>query len=183
MINTTTPTAVEEESQVADKPATKKSPATKPRAAKKSPAKPKAAKKSPAAKKKAVAKKVVRKSAQAKKSKTAASKATEKTKPAKETKQPKLPKQTKQKVSKPKTSKTDKPKKPKLVRDSFTMPAQEYAVLGQVKKTCHAGGMAIKKSELLRIGIAQLAAMDMKKLKAAQAALTPLRAGRPKKHK
>lgn len=34
MINTTTPTAVAEESQVADKPATKKSPATKPRAAK-----------------------------------------------------------------------------------------------------------------------------------------------------
>ena len=167
MINTATPTAAAEEPQVVDKPAAKKSPATK----------PKAAKKSPAARKKAVAKKVVRKSVQAKKPKSAASKATEKTKPVKETKQ------TKQKLTKPKTSKADKPKKPKLVRDSFTMPEQEYALLGQVKKTCHAGGLDIKKSELLRIGVAQLAAMGLKKIKAAQTALTPLRAGRPKKQK
>ena len=173
MINTATPTAAAEEPQVTDKATTKKSPATKPRAAKKS----------PAAKKKTAAKKVARKSVLAKKSKPAASKATEKAKPVKETKQPKQPKQTKQKVTKPKTSKAGKPKKPKLVRDSFTMPVQEYAVLGQVKKICHAGGMDIKKSELLRIGIAQLATMGLKKLKTAQAALTPLRAGRPKKHK
>jgi hypothetical protein len=164
---------------VADNPAGKKSPAIKPRAAKKS----------PATKKKTVAKKVARKSVQAKKPKPAASKATEKSKPgkkSKQAKQPKQPKQTKQpkqKVTKPKTAKVDKPKKPKMVRDSFTMPEQEYALLGQVKKTCHAGGMDIKKSELLRIGVAQLVAMDIKKLKAAQAALTPLRAGRPKKHK
>jgi hypothetical protein len=170
MINTATPTAAAEEPQVTDKATTKKSPATKPRAAKKS----------PAAKKKTAAKKVARKSVLAKKSKPAASKATEKAKPVKETKQPK---QTKQKVIKPKTSKAGKPKKPKLVRDSFTMPEQEYAVLGQVKKICHAGGLDIKKSELLRIGIAQLAAMGLKKLKTAQAALTPLRAGRPKKQK
>ena len=170
MINTATPTAAAEEPQVTDKATTKKSPATKPRAAKKS----------PAAKKKTAAKKVARKSVLAKKSKPAASKATEKAKPVKETKQPK---QTKQKVIKPKTSKAGKPKKPKLVRDSFTMPEQEYAVLGEVKKICHAGGMDIKKSELLRIGIAQLAAMGLKKLKTAQAALTPLRAGRPKKQK
>jgi hypothetical protein len=88
-----------------------------------------------------------------------------------------------QKAAKPKAAKPDKLKKPKLVRDSFTMPEQEYAVLGQVKKTCHAGGITIKKSELLRIGVAQLASMDLKKLKAAQAALTPLKAGRPKKSK
>lgn len=161
MINTATPTAAAEEPQVVNKPAAKKTPATTRKSAKK----------------KAVAKKVVRKSVQAKKPKSAASKATEKTKPVKETKQ------TKQKLTKPKTSKADKPKKPKLVRDSFTMPEQEYALLGQVKKTCHAGGLDIKKSELLRIGVAQLAAMGIKKLKAAQAALTPLRAGRPKKHK
>lgn len=170
MINTASPTAVPEETQITDESATKKSPATK----------LSASKKSPTAKKKAVAKKVDSKSAKSKKEKTAASKAAEKTKPVKETKQAKQPKQ---KVTKPKTSKADKPKKPKLVRDSFTMPTQEYALLAQVKKTCHADGIPIKKSELLRIGVAQLAAMSTKKLKAAQAALTPLRAGRPKKHK
>jgi hypothetical protein len=173
MINTASPTAVPEETQITDESATKKSPATK----------LSASKKSPTDKKKAAVKKVDSKSAKSKKKNTAASKAAEKAKPAKETKQAKQPRQTKQKVTKPKTSKADKPKKPKLVRDSFTMPAQEYALLAQVKKTCHADGIPIKKSELLRIGVAQLATMSTKKLKAAQAALTPLRAGRPKKHK
>lgn len=170
MINTATPTAAAEELPVVDKPATKKSPAAKKRAAKKS----------PAAKTKTSAKKVVRKSTKAQGAIKGTSKATDKTKPAKAAKQTK---QVKKKIAKPKISKADKSKKPKLVRDSFTMPEQEYALLGQVKKACHAGGIDIKKSELLRIGVAQLAAMDMKKLKAAQAALTPLRAGRPKKHK
>lgn len=79
--------------------------------------------------------------------------------------------------------KAEKVKKPKLVRDSFTMPEQEYALLAELKKACLAAGVEIKKSELLRIGVAQLAGMDAKKLGAAQAALTPLKAGRPKKHK
>lgn len=83
-------------------------------------------------------------------------------------------------AAKPKVEKT---KKPKLVRDSFTMPEQEYALLAQLKKACLAAGVEIKKSELLRIGVAQLAGLDVKKLAAAQAALTPLKAGRPKKHK
>jgi len=118
-------------------------------------------------------------------SKGADSKETQKAKPKSEKNQ-KLVKQTKKPDSKPKAvkpPKVEKPKKPKLVRDSFTMPALEYALLAQVKKACISSGFDIKKSELLRIGVAQLATMDMKKLKAAQAVLTPLRAGRPKKSK
>ena len=79
--------------------------------------------------------------------------------------------------------KAEKQKKVKLVRDSFTMPESEYALLAQLKKACLSAGFDIKKSELLRIGIAQLAGMDAKKLNAAQAALMPVKAGRPKKHK
>ena len=79
--------------------------------------------------------------------------------------------------------KAEKPKKARLVRDSFTMPESEYALLAQLKKACLSAGFEIKKSELLRIGVAQLAGMDAKKLKAAQAALAPVKAGRPKKHK
>lgn len=79
--------------------------------------------------------------------------------------------------------KVEKQKKAKLVRDSFTMPESEYALLAQLKKACLGAGFEIKKSELLRIGVAQLAALDAKKLKAAQAALTPVKTGRPKKHK
>ena len=76
---------------------------------------------------------------------------------------------------------TEKPKKPKLVRDSFTMPEDEYALFGQVKKACVAAGFEIKKSELLRIGVALISKLDPKKLQAAQRALAPLKAGRTKK--
>ncbi len=61
------------------------------------------------------------------------------------------------------------------------MPDNEYALIAQVKKACVAAGFEIKKSELLRIGIALLSKMDPAMLRSAQQALTPLKAGRPKK--
>lgn len=80
-------------------------------------------------------------------------------------------------------ARADKPKKPKLVRDSFTMPEDEYALLAKIKKNCVAAGFEVKKSELLRIGVSLLAGMDPKKLQSAQQALPQLKAGRPKKQK
>ncbi len=71
--------------------------------------------------------------------------------------------------------------KAKLVRDSFTMPEDEYAVLGQVKKTCLKGGVEVKKSELLRAGVALLKQLDLAALKAVLAGLPQLKTGRPKK--
>src|SRR5471032_3280714 len=69
----------------------------------------------------------------------------------------------------------------KLVRDSFTMPEQEYAVLGQVKKSCLKAGFEIKKSELLRIGVALISQIDLATLQNVLAALPQLKTGRPKK--
>ncbi len=80
-------------------------------------------------------------------------------------------------------AKAEKPKKPKLVRDSFTMPEDEYALLAKIKKNCVAAGFEIKKSELLRIGVSLLAGLDPKKLQSAQQSLPALKAGRPKKQK
>ena len=76
----------------------------------------------------------------------------------------------------------DKPVKlkHKLVRDSFTMPEQEYAVLGQVKKACLKAGFDIKKSELLRIGVALISQLDMATLQQVLASLPQLKTGRPK---
>ncbi|MDP3785796.1 MAG: hypothetical protein Q8Q55_01765 [Undibacterium sp.] len=74
----------------------------------------------------------------------------------------------------------EKVKKAKLVRDSFTMPEAEYAVLGEVKKTCLAGGIEVKKSQLLRIGLALLSKTELPDLKRLIEALPPLKAGRPK---
>ena len=69
--------------------------------------------------------------------------------------------------------------RPLLVRDSFTMPEQEYAVLAEVKQACLRAGIDVKKSELLRIGVALLGQVDIATLKAVLAALPQLKTGRP----
>lgn len=74
----------------------------------------------------------------------------------------------------------EKIKKAKLVRDSFTMPELEYAVLGQVKKACLKAGFEVKKSELLRIGVALISQIDLATLRSVLASLPQLKTGRPK---
>jgi len=69
--------------------------------------------------------------------------------------------------------------RPVLVRDSFTMPEQEYAVLADVKQACLRAGIDVKKSELLRIGVALLGQVDIATLKSVLAALPQLKTGRP----
>jgi G3E family GTPase len=77
----------------------------------------------------------------------------------------------------------EKAKKDKLVRDSFTMPESEYALLSQLKKRCLAKGVAAKKSEILRAAIASLAdASDASVLKAVKR-LNVIKTGRPAKGK
>jgi hypothetical protein len=76
---------------------------------------------------------------------------------------------------------TQKPaKKAKVVRDSFTMPKSEYDVIDQIKQKCLAQGVPVRKSELLRAGVAQLAALPIKKLIAVVGALEAVKTGRPK---
>jgi len=69
--------------------------------------------------------------------------------------------------------------RPVLVRDSFTMPEQEYAVLLEVKQACLRAGIDVKKSELLRIGVALLGQLDVDTLQGVLAALPQLKTGRP----
>ncbi|MDP9109257.1 MAG: hypothetical protein M3N23_09335 [Pseudomonadota bacterium] len=77
----------------------------------------------------------------------------------------------------------EKTKKAKLVRDSFTMPELEYAALGEVKRACLKAGFEVKKSELLRVGVAMIRKMELPALQAAVGALSPLKPGRPRKEK
>lgn len=87
-------------------------------------------------------------------------------------------------AAKPKTAAVEakvKAPKEKLVRDSFTMPEAEYAVLGQVKKTALKAGFEVKKSELLRVGVALISQIDLATLKKVLASLPQLKTGRPKK--
>jgi hypothetical protein len=150
---------------VAEQAAVKKMPVKK-TAAKKAVAKKAAAKKASVKKvgakkasaKKVTAKKVIAKKATAKKATPSRAK-------------PTVP------VSAPAT----KAKKVKLVRDSFTMPANEYQILQEIKKASLKAGIDVKKSELLRIGVGLLNTLSIAQLGAARSALTKLSAGRPKK--
>lgn len=72
-------------------------------------------------------------------------------------------------------------KKPKLVRDSFTIPKTEYAVLDDLKQRAIRLAHPVKKSELLRAGIKALTAMSDTALLAALKAVPAIKTGRPKK--
>lgn len=73
-----------------------------------------------------------------------------------------------------------KVKKPKLVRDSFTMPKDEYVVIDSLKLRAGKLGQSPKKSELLRAGIKALAALSDIQFKAALSNVPAIKTGRPK---
>ena len=141
--------------------------AVKSSAAKKAPAKTPATKKPVV--KKAAAKKPAVKSPAAKKPvvKKVAAKAPVKAAPAKPVK----------------AVKPAKVKKPKLVRDSFTIPKDEYVVIDGLKTRAGKLGQAVKKSELLRAGVKALAAMSDIQFKAALSNVPTIKTGRPKNSK
>lgn len=78
-------------------------------------------------------------------------------------------------------AKPTKLKKPKIVRDSFTMPKAEFAVIDALKVRATQLKTAAKKTELLRAGIKALAAMSDSAFLAAIAAVPSLKTGRPAK--
>ncbi len=78
-------------------------------------------------------------------------------------------------------AKPSKTKKPKLVRDSFTIPKTEYAVLDELKQRAVKLAHPVKKSELLRAGIKALSGMSDATLLAALKAVPSIKTGRPSK--
>jgi hypothetical protein len=132
-------------------------------------AKPTAAKK-PAVKKPAVKKPVAKKVTTKPVRKTAAKKAPVKVAAP-------------QPVKPVKAVKPAKVKKPKLVRDSFTIPKDEYLVIDSLKIRAGKLGQAVKKSELLRAGVKALAAMSDIQYKAALSNVPTIKTGRPKNSK
>lgn len=71
-------------------------------------------------------------------------------------------------------------KKPKLVRDSFTIPKDEYAVIETLKQRADALAQPTKKSELLRAGLKLLAGLSDAALRTALQAIPSIKTGRPK---
>jgi len=78
-------------------------------------------------------------------------------------------------------AKATKGKKPKLVRHAFSMPEIEYAQIATLKKRIASLGGNVKRSELLRAGLALLAVLDNVELTAVMARVDRLKTGRPAK--
>lgn len=71
------------------------------------------------------------------------------------------------------------PKKPKLIRDSFTFPESDYALIAQLKMRAMAAGRDTKKSEVVRAALATLASLPATGLLQALDGLEKLTPGRP----
>ncbi len=80
-----------------------------------------------------------------------------------------------------KAPKEEKPKKMKMVRDSFTMPENEYAKIAGFKKKCLEAGVHVKKSELLRAGLLSLSKLSDADLISTMGQVEILKTGRPAK--
>jgi hypothetical protein len=140
------------------------------------------AKKAPASRpaKTPVAKAVARVAAvPAKKARPAARKAATKTATAKVAAPPAERAAATEAVPQAPQAKADKARKAKLVRDSFTIPKQEYGVLEDLKARAASLGRPTKKSEVLRAGIQALAAMGDDAFLACVGAVPAVKTGRP----
>jgi hypothetical protein len=69
----------------------------------------------------------------------------------------------------------------KLVRDSFTMPREDFERIARMKSRAIDLKRPAKKSELLRAGLQVLERLDNVSLLAALNDLRPIKTGRPKK--
>jgi len=72
-------------------------------------------------------------------------------------------------------------KKARLVRDSFTFPESDYALFATLKQRALAAGGEIKKSELVRAGLALLNGLDDADLARVLGKVERIKTGRPKK--
>jgi hypothetical protein len=73
------------------------------------------------------------------------------------------------------------PAREKVIRDGFTMPAGDYALIAQVQAASLQAGLNVTKSEVLRAGLHALSQMSPEELKLLLLALEKVKTGRPTK--
>ncbi|QKJ66943.1 hypothetical protein HQN60_09685 [Deefgea piscis] len=72
-------------------------------------------------------------------------------------------------------------KKAKLIRDSFTFPESDYALIAALKQRVISAGLEVKKSELIRAGLNALSALADEELHKMLQQLEKIKTGRPAK--
>lgn len=81
------------------------------------------------------------------------------------------------------SNKKRKPAKAKVIRDSFSFPEQDYVKISELKKTCLAAGIHVKKGEILRAGLFLLKKLNLTELKQVIEQVEKVQTGRPKSSK
>ena len=69
--------------------------------------------------------------------------------------------------------------KTKVIRDSFSFPEQDYLKISELKKTCLAAGIHVKKGEILRAGLHLLSKLNLDELKQVVDQVEKVQTGRP----
>lgn len=69
----------------------------------------------------------------------------------------------------------------KVIRDSFTIPADEYELISRIKKRCMKAGISANKSEVLRAGLAALSSISDRELARVFENLARVKTGRPRR--
>lgn len=77
------------------------------------------------------------------------------------------------------SAKKRKTVKKKVIRDSFSFPEHDYLKISELKQTCLAEGIHVKKGELLRAGLQLLSKLSLAELKQAVAQVEKVKTGRP----
>ena len=77
------------------------------------------------------------------------------------------------------SNKKSKIVKTKVIRDSFSFPEQDYLKISELKKTCLAAGIHVKKGEILRAGLHLLSKLNLDELKQAVDQVEKVQTGRP----
>ena len=76
-------------------------------------------------------------------------------------------------------SKKPKPSKPKVIRDSFSLPKDDYKLIKDLQKRCLGLAQSVSKSELVRAGLHALVKMPDAELVKALGNLQKVKTGRP----
>ena len=77
--------------------------------------------------------------------------------------------------------KPEKAPKVKVVRDSFSMPQDEYEEIAKIKASFRKAGIPMKKSEVLRVGLKALGDLNMAQKKRLLASMQKVKTSRPNK--
>lgn len=83
--------------------------------------------------------------------------------------------------SQEKNNSKEQTKKDKVIRDSFTLPSEDYELITELRQRCLKSAFNATKSEVIRAGLHALTELTDEKLLKVLGSLTKVKTGRPAK--